>query len=518
MHVGSKQEPQALIVDTGSGIAAFPCQNYCKSCGTHINNHFNVDQSESKYIYQCSTDCPGNCYDQDKCMFNQRYGEGSSYSGFLVKDQVYFGDKYHDKDDAFNFTFGCVAEETHLFYSQEADGILGMTRRTSNPSMKPIYESMYENNLIDKKMFSLCLGKNGGYFQLGGFDGQSHLDDVLWLPLIDKSTYIIKLQGISMNNHMMSGIESITQGFIDSGTTFTYIPQKLIDTLKQHFDWFCKVDPENNCKGKRIDPQQEQQICFEYNEEQNPDGPKKFFQSYPLLTFKVDDNGNTLDWYPSEYLYRDQKHKYCLAIEVTQRPDQIILGGTFMRQKNFIFDVENNKVGIARASCNEDDNQILNRKDLMSEGQLFGIDRNYLAEFVQPCDKGHFTPDARSRNETIISKKSNKSDYPRYILHFLDLLIVLIALGLIYSFGKEIYLRITGRYKSNQLQNQEFQVIEFGNQNGRDNQLQEIELTDQPSTSGNSSINNTARQQQKYQNFDHINDVSVDTDDNIDSM
>jgi hypothetical protein len=35
-----------------------------------------------------------------------------------------------------------------------------------------------------------------------------------------------------------------------------------------------------------------------------------------------------------------------------------MIGGTMMRQNNFIFDIENNVVGFARAQCNEDPNQI----------------------------------------------------------------------------------------------------------------------------------------------------------------
>jgi hypothetical protein len=33
---------------------------------------------------------------------------------------------------------------------------------------------------------------------------------------------------------------------------------------------------------------------------------------------------------------------------------EIMMGGSFMRQNNFIFDVDNNMIGVARASCNSD--------------------------------------------------------------------------------------------------------------------------------------------------------------------
>jgi hypothetical protein len=46
--------------------------------------------------------------------------------------------------------FGCVNKETNLFYDQIADGILGLGRGRSL-SIKdeaPIYESLYNSNLI----------------------------------------------------------------------------------------------------------------------------------------------------------------------------------------------------------------------------------------------------------------------------------------------------------------------------------------------------------------------------------
>lgn len=53
---------------------------------------------------------------------------------------------------------------------------------------------MKETNLIEKRMFSLCLGKNGGYFQIGGYDGTSHLEEeVKWIPLMKTSMYKIEL-------------------------------------------------------------------------------------------------------------------------------------------------------------------------------------------------------------------------------------------------------------------------------------------------------------------------------------
>jgi len=43
---------------------------------------------------------------------------------------VLFGDNYKENHDKFNFVFGCIFKETNLFYTQKADGILGMGKGT----------------------------------------------------------------------------------------------------------------------------------------------------------------------------------------------------------------------------------------------------------------------------------------------------------------------------------------------------------------------------------------------------
>ena len=71
----------------------------------------------SKYMFNCLKDSGCSCVMGNKCKFGQSYGEGSAYNGFLVKDIVHFGENFHADLDAFNFTFGCVTEEPHLFYT-----------------------------------------------------------------------------------------------------------------------------------------------------------------------------------------------------------------------------------------------------------------------------------------------------------------------------------------------------------------------------------------------------------------
>ena len=55
-----------------------------------------------------------------------------------------------------------------------------------------------------------------------------------------------------------------------------------------------------------------------------------------------------------------------------------MIGGSLMRQHNFIFDVENLKVGIARAQCSVDINQVMSVDEMITQGgQRYGLDPRF---------------------------------------------------------------------------------------------------------------------------------------------
>lgn len=60
-------------------------------------------------------------------------------------------------------------------------------------------------------------------------------------------------------------------------------------------------------------------------------------------------------WYPSEYLYRHSMDSYCIAAD-SHNSNEIMMGGTILRQHNIIIDLDQNLVGFAHASCNNDTN------------------------------------------------------------------------------------------------------------------------------------------------------------------
>lgn len=138
-----------------------------KNWGNHLNSYYNVLNSKSAEFLDCKKDhC--SCGDENRCTFTQGYGEGSAYYGFWINETVYFDENRHEEDKV-RMTVGWVFKETKLFYSQQADGIMGLST-AGNLKSKPIYYHLYDEGLIEHLEFSLWFGHNGGRFTVGGYD------------------------------------------------------------------------------------------------------------------------------------------------------------------------------------------------------------------------------------------------------------------------------------------------------------------------------------------------------------
>lgn len=49
-----------------------------------------------------------------------------------------------------------------------------------------------------------------------------------WAPMLSSTgDFKVGVSGMMMNNHYMAGTENYSVGFLDSGTTFTYLNQNL---------------------------------------------------------------------------------------------------------------------------------------------------------------------------------------------------------------------------------------------------------------------------------------------------
>ena len=161
--------------------------------------------------------------------------------------------------------------------------------------------------------------------------------------------------------------------------------------------------------------------------------------SFPVLNFNIATSTGEpaqLKWFPSEYMCRHKEDQYCLALEKFSRPNEILMGGTFMRQNNFIFDVEANKLGIVRAACNKDLNMIDNEGEMIASGQRWGLDPNHTQSWRQvQCQHGR-TINGQSNSDNVDGSGDFKKDLSRTDLVILILLIFLAIFVVVFCLWK----------------------------------------------------------------------------------
>jgi hypothetical protein len=102
---------QTVIVDTGSGVTAFPCEP-CQDCGSgyHTDNEYRILESTSFSYESCGQCSLGKCKqtsttkmdngsESSSCEISKSYSEGSKWKGREARDLVYVGGS-HNRDEA----------------------------------------------------------------------------------------------------------------------------------------------------------------------------------------------------------------------------------------------------------------------------------------------------------------------------------------------------------------------------------------------------------------------------------
>jgi hypothetical protein len=95
---------QTLIVDTGSGVVAFPCEPACRDCGYsyHTDGADFRNQDSTTYILeQCGNCHLGTCEkvdDFEYCGMSMGYAEGSSWHAYESRDYAYVGGSHSEPE------------------------------------------------------------------------------------------------------------------------------------------------------------------------------------------------------------------------------------------------------------------------------------------------------------------------------------------------------------------------------------------------------------------------------------
>ncbi|KAL7069447.1 eukaryotic aspartyl protease family protein [Cryptosporidium serpentis] len=356
VYIGNPTQKQSLIIDTGSSHIGFSCAT-CLQCGKHDVQPYNLSKSTTAKWCNLS----GN--DRNRCKYVQIYNEGSIVSGEYFEDILSFEESNSDVKYFFNGfrmhynKLGCHEIETQLFINQNASGIMGLGIR--NQDLKDNFinflllsvSKYYENENSDI-ILSLCLLKNGGIMNIGRYNddiiefdpANNNIEiknQILWIPLVlDTSVYRVKLEIIMKSSDILwafGNTEDTIGVVIDTGSTFSYFPKSIYKLIRKNFDQLCTT----------ID--QKLGICQIVHDILCWTSIKDINNKFPNITMKFFGQPNYITWTYHSYLYKTNSGFWCLAIEEHKfqlDEDDIILGMSYLKNKQIILDPKNRMIGI----------------------------------------------------------------------------------------------------------------------------------------------------------------------------
>lgn len=408
---GSPPQRQTVIVDTGSGVTAFPCSE-CKDCGApnyHIDDLFSEQDSSTFKTSTCSnrSDCimsRSNCRG-DKCLIGMSYAEGSKWDAKEVVDRCYVGGPHetplivpddkaslegddmnplHAADLAFDMTFGCQNVVTGLFKTQMADGIMGMSNQPST-----YWSQMFEaGKMGSDKNFGLCFsrpplitkaGTEAGAMTLGGVDERLHLTPLVYTSnfnsgrstffsvkvrkmMLREGKYGESAQSTDVNPHKGVTVLDIPEStlntggvIVDSGTTDTYWNGAIAQAFKVIFKEMAGWEHDNQ-KHRLSDKEFAKlpTILLQLYSDEATNGhiPDPFKAPGLAGAMDVDNKYDViLAIPPSHYMeYSPEGESYTSRFYPVERSGSV-LGANAMMGHDVSFDVDNNRIGWAESKC-----------------------------------------------------------------------------------------------------------------------------------------------------------------------
>lgn len=337
--IGTPPQRASVIADTGSAVIAFPCKS-CVHCGKHIDPNFDFDKSSSARWVTCEMGCPmrSNCDKKtNHCKYVQSYLEGSSISGWYFQDYVQLGDAIQHNPPIVA-SMGCHNEEKHLFYTQRANGIVGLAQDTQGGGL--LAKFLKDSTHVNARIFAICIAEWGGEMTVGGWYEDLHSAPITWVRLgPDANRYHVYPSKILMGQDEVTS--NVGNCFVDSGTTFTWVGSGVFRAFRDALTKYCN---DHACGMKRGN-------CWVLEQD-----VQTSLRRFPTFYWEFDrDPAKRIPWVPHAYLHpqKGSKETWCLTLSDDGATAGQTLGMSWMAHQDVIFDIDGKKMGVAPAACRE---------------------------------------------------------------------------------------------------------------------------------------------------------------------
>ncbi|PWA60165.1 aspartic peptidase A1 family [Artemisia annua] len=327
ISLGTPPVPFLAIIDTGSDLIWTKCKQDKKP----FSHHF--DPSKSSSYSKVSESC--DYYQLRDCK--QNYVDGS-VNVTLGQETITIGlRKIPD------VIFACGIPSDKQFESY--DGVVGMGRGALSLVSK-----------LEKHVFLYCLASRFEVSKPSIFlksQASSALANtktsIQTMPLLKqegKPYYYISLEGISVGGTRLAvkksdfAINNNKDGgmIIDSGTTFTYLEERIVDMIYNEFI--------NQTKLKKLTSSYYQGLkhCFK---------PPNKNDIIPNLVFHFE--GANWDLPRENYIYqRKEGAKACLAFIANNESDKLYVFGNMQQQNMMVlYNLDSNNLSFGPAKCDE---------------------------------------------------------------------------------------------------------------------------------------------------------------------
>eukprot|EP00980_Cylindrotheca_fusiformis_P028509 scaffold22607_cov123-Cylindrotheca_fusiformis.AAC.6 len=385
---------QSVIVDTGSRFTAFPCDG-CVNCGQehHTDPYFQPTRSDSFVALQCPLQCleTASCQvgDADSyCRFSQAYTEGSSWKAYQAMDLLYCGGtdilqaaSHVDTNFSIPFMFGCLQQESGLFVTQLADGIMGLSAHETT-----LPKQLYNHGKLEYNMFALCFRKELGSSKRGVTAGTMTLGGVSSAldtsPMVyAKNTKTIGWYTVQVNNLYIAkkggrqflfdsedspdlkdviaipidraAVNSGKGVIVDSGTTDTYLNAKALPAFTKIWKEVTGMEYKHSAVGLT----QEQLQALPTVLVQLQAAPSSFDTNPDPVLGQVGylDPSNPMDVLlaipATSYMeYFPTMKTYSSRLYFTETAGGV-LGANAMQGHNVLFDWHHHRIGFSQSSC-----------------------------------------------------------------------------------------------------------------------------------------------------------------------
>jgi hypothetical protein len=241
---------------------------------------------------------------------------------------------------------GCHSNENKLFYTQRANGIMGLAPTELGLNRPAILQDLFRDKQhVHTDIFSICLATWGGRLTVGGYNTSYHRnqnsDGVTWIYMRATQNYFVFPEGVYLDDRermVAAGQHGFGVTIVDSGTTYTYFPAPLFRSLTESLFEYCAK--HEDCRAIREDAE-----CFRLLD---PVAGPVFF---PPMRFVF--SGVEISWQAEGYLQqRGEPGVWCRAF-MENAIFQTILGISWIIHKDFIFDIGKGRLGVAEADCPE---------------------------------------------------------------------------------------------------------------------------------------------------------------------